>query len=671
VLIYLHLHSIFQQEDGDDDDKMSCGPTRQKACIDFSSTDERDLVHGDYVEHDWFGTYGMTLAVSSFNGGYLAQGARVFDTSRPDTRDPDLGSPNELCTPAGPGVGLGGVPGSPGENCLAQGNVLIIQQDNGPDDTEPDDNAYGGTIEFMFDDEGRKVLSIGMLDIDSHASLKIRKYDGSYNEIKVEGLGDNAFQEESIGEEDVSSLEFSIAESGAVSYLCICDDPSVERIAVELIPAELAIPAPGQEVTFLAKVKHHAGDSDVTITTILETSIGDLNGRGTCSTPQTIAPNKEYSCTFLSSVSGPSGTTVTKIIAATGINKEGIALLDTATAVVTLIGAAPTPQETCIRFDETPDGTKLNHGDWVKDQWFDQYGMMIIAASTDGGYTPDGQARIFNTKLYNTQDVDLGSPNQDCVGGGPGVGHGGVRGAPGENCEPQGNILIIQEHPEPNEDYDLLEPDDNAYGGSLTFTFDTPPKKLTRVGLMDIEVEEDAFYKITRASGAPVEKRITGLGDNSVQEETINVENVTSLELSVSNSIGVRYICFQQSDSTSTEQPTLEPTQVPTPAPTPDEVPISREEVAMHRNVSLFDYPYRVYDCWMVLYDSVYNLTNYGHRGVGPTRIQWMYSCGSDGTGTFEAHHPCPEYSLSTLSGRRIGPVEGGNSSLVPSCSYP
>lgn len=75
------------------------------------------------MERDWFITHGMNLAVSSFNGGYTAQGAHVFDTSLEDARDPDLGSPNEQCNPAGPGVGLGGIPGALGENCVAQGNV--------------------------------------------------------------------------------------------------------------------------------------------------------------------------------------------------------------------------------------------------------------------------------------------------------------------------------------------------------------------------------------------------------------------------------------------------------------------------------------------------------------------------------------------------------------------
>lgn len=61
---------------------------------------------------------------------------------------------------------------------------------------------------------------------------------------------------------------------------------------------------------------------------------------------------------------------------------------------------------------------------------------------------------------------------------------------------------------------------------------------------MDIETSEEASYKVTRASGAPIHRTFSGLGDNSVQEETIDVDDVTSLEIVVANSLEVHYICF-------------------------------------------------------------------------------------------------------------------------------
>mmetsp|Transcript_25496 Transcript_25496/g.46032 ORF Transcript_25496/g.46032 Transcript_25496/m.46032 type:complete len:81 (-) Transcript_25496:194-436(-) len=60
---------------------------------------------------------------------------RIFDSGNPggETRyacgDSDLGTPNEKCSKnPGPGRGIGGEPGSPGENCEPLGNVLIVQE---------------------------------------------------------------------------------------------------------------------------------------------------------------------------------------------------------------------------------------------------------------------------------------------------------------------------------------------------------------------------------------------------------------------------------------------------------------------------------------------------------------------------------------------------------------
>ena len=114
----------------------------------------------------------------------------------------------------------------------------------------------------------------------------------------------------------------------------------------------------------------------------------------------------------------------------------------------------------------TPDGKVLQHGDYVKYEWYDEYGLIIDATSNYGGYTPDGMARIYDTELPNTEDPDLASPNEKCPKPGPGVGNGGTPNKPGANCEPQGNVLIIQEE---NKHH---KPDDNAYGGTISFTFE-------------------------------------------------------------------------------------------------------------------------------------------------------------------------------------------------------
>jgi len=54
-----------------------------------------------------------------------------------------------------------------------------------------------------------------------------------------------------------------------------------------------------------------------------------------------------------------------------------------------------------------------------------------------------------------------------CPGGGPAKGDQGEPDGNGPNCDPLGNMLIVQE---PGETC----PDDNVYGGVIKFDFDPP-----------------------------------------------------------------------------------------------------------------------------------------------------------------------------------------------------
>jgi hypothetical protein len=68
----------------------------------------------------------------SFVGRVRTTGINVFNSA--NVRGPgsirsdfDLGSPNENCRPAGPGIGNGGGPNTNFPNCQPQGNMLILQ----------------------------------------------------------------------------------------------------------------------------------------------------------------------------------------------------------------------------------------------------------------------------------------------------------------------------------------------------------------------------------------------------------------------------------------------------------------------------------------------------------------------------------------------------------------
>lgn len=192
--------------------------------IDFSvSADNAPVSRGDYVSDEWAGL-GLLLSAS----GGLGDVPRIFDTSNPGNNlfgDPDLGSPNALCEGGGPGKGVGGVPGAPGENCIPLGNALIIQEVN-DSPAVPDDNVDGGKITFLFPTEAKFVYEMGFLDLDYAATLTVyHRKDEAVIEtvISLQLLGDNAAQVQAINIENVQKMVLSLSRSGAVTFLTYCE----------------------------------------------------------------------------------------------------------------------------------------------------------------------------------------------------------------------------------------------------------------------------------------------------------------------------------------------------------------------------------------------------------------------------------------------------------------
>jgi hypothetical protein len=71
----------------------------------------------------------------------------------------------------------------------------------------------------------------------------------------------------------------------------------------------------------------------------------------------------------------------------------------------------------------------------------EEHGFKVTAS---GGYNPGFKARIFDTahsSCINAENgnLEFGSPNKNCQGGGLGHGDGGKPGESGENCEPVGS----------------------------------------------------------------------------------------------------------------------------------------------------------------------------------------------------------------------------------------
>ena len=214
-----------------------------------------------------------------------------------------------------------------------------------------------------------------------------------------------------------------------------------------------------------------------------------------------------------------------------------------------LQGSSCTP--VVIDFETAGDGKNLNGGEYVKDEWKLGYGLTITARGRGGGYTPDDKPRLFDSA--NPGDYrQLGSPNTRCTRRGPGSGSGGWPGADGENCDPLGLVLIIQ-------DSDTTYGKDYPRGGSIYFAFDEPTA-VTSIGLLDINTSAAKIY-VTGANGRRTLIRIPRRGNNSAQTVDINMSGVVRLEVNLRNFGAITHLAFCPS---MTLAPTPRPTQRPT-----------------------------------------------------------------------------------------------------------
>jgi IgGFc binding protein len=101
---------------------------------------------------------------------------------------------------------------------------------------------------------------------------------------------------------------------------------------VQATPA--ALPAPGGLVTFNVHVTN-VGDDAADLTALTDNFHGDIDGSGTCTLPQTIAPTASYDCSFALNVSGNVGDVQTETITASGTS-HATSIAANGSATVTL-----------------------------------------------------------------------------------------------------------------------------------------------------------------------------------------------------------------------------------------------------------------------------------------------------------------------------------------------
>lgn len=196
-----------------------------------------------------------------------------------------------------------------------------------------------------------------------------------------------------------------------------------------------------------------------------------------------------------------------------------------------------------LDFSVAANNARIMPGSYVASEWA-EYGLTLSAA---GGY--GNRPRVFDTsnpgKDNSIGDPDLGAPNNQCNPPGPGVGDGGKPGQKWQNCEPLGNVLIVQEK------NDLMNiPDDNMDGGTIVFNFNPPAEYVSKIGLLDVDYETEIIVLFSTDSGRSATRKfnVPIRGDNSHQVLSIDTPNVTQLTLVMERSGAVSSISFCYND---------------------------------------------------------------------------------------------------------------------------
>jgi hypothetical protein len=173
-----------------------------------------------------------------------------------------------------------------------------------------------------------------------------------------------------------------------------------------------------------------------------------------------------------------------------------------------------------IGFETDAAGAALVTGQIIDTEW-SAWGVNVTTKNPSAH-----PAMIFDTANPTGGDWDLGTPNSDF--GGPGIGVGGQTGRPGVNDRALGKVLIVAERNNP------ADPDDNANGGTLIFTFDYPVR-MDEVQILDIDHMGEAgvvlAYSDVAGKKLIATGRMLGLGDNSVQTVVLNAQGVRRLEV--------------------------------------------------------------------------------------------------------------------------------------------
>jgi hypothetical protein len=169
-------------------------------------------------------------------------------------------------------------------------------------------------------------------------------------------------------------------------------------------------------------------------------------------------------------------------------------------------------------------GGELSGSGYLETDAWAMNGLLMVTATSDTGYTPGGKVRLLDTNPSNLSqlvDSGFGSPNMSCDVSGPGVGSGGMKMSPGENCVPLGSVMIIQKSDTP-----LSQ--SNPGGGTIILEF-TAPVTLADLTLFNVGI--DGAMITIETTNTDITMHIPFFGLNGIEKIECMKEHVTKVTI--------------------------------------------------------------------------------------------------------------------------------------------
>ena len=161
-------------------------------------------------------------------------------------------------------------------------------------------------------------------------------YSCSFTDVVAGNAGDIETDTVTASGADDEGNPVSASDSATVTVLNV---PSAIELLKTANPISLA--EPGGNVTYTFTVTNISTVDTVTINSLVDSILGDLNGRGTCSVPQVLVAGASYSCSLIEAVSGNAFDAITNTATATGVDDDGEPVMAADDATVNIENVPP------------------------------------------------------------------------------------------------------------------------------------------------------------------------------------------------------------------------------------------------------------------------------------------------------------------------------------------